>query len=697
MLHACLVFGRVIRPPHGDPDTMLGVAGLPALDSGEPGQGRKAAATVATFKCRGPGSPHPTLAEATASGLQAGPNALACDLSMNYTVLARKWRPKSFESLVGQVHVVRALSHALHSGRLHHAWLFTGTRGVGKTTISRILARALNCEQGVSATPCGVCAACVAISEDRFPDYVEMDAASNRGVDEMAALLERAIYAPTAGRYKVYMIDEVHMLSGHAFNAMLKTLEEPPEHVKFILATTDPQKIPVTVLSRCMQFNLKPMPPAQVVTYLQQVLEAEGVPFDAGALRHLGSAANGSMRDALSLLDQAIAHGAGEVREDAVAAMLGLVGDDLLLAMLVSVAERDLAAALVRVDEMVQGNHSFATALQALASLLHRVALLQMAPEALADADERARLAPLATRFDAEFLQLAYQIVIHGRDELPLAPDPQAGFTMTLLRLAAFCPDAPVPLEGPLPAGPAARGGANLVRLVDASSVCASTVSATVPQTTATRVMRSEPPAVEVSSASTVAPDEAAAVATSPDDKPSEDDAVTPIAAARDTQSPPAMPVQVVPPPTVVLPHDTASWHRAQADLPLEAGARELARHTEWLGPDAEGRLQLRLSGTFAYLSETGAVAQLEAQLSDAWLRPVRLMLSVGALSTASPAQRQDAERARLRQAAVDAMRAAPLVRALGEHFGGRLIESTVMPSGRDDRATGHFNEEQRK
>ena len=379
---------------------------------------------------------------------------------MSYQVLARKWRPKSFSTLVGQEHVVRALSHALSTGRLHHAWLFTGTRGVGKTTISRILAKALNCESGVTAEPCGICAACTAIDADRFPDYVEMDAASNRGVDDMAALLEQAVYAPVQGRYKVYMIDEVHMLTGHAFNAMLKTLEEPPEHVKFILATTDPQKIPVTVLSRCLQFNLKQMPPGHIVDHLGRILEAENVPFEAGALRHIAKAAAGSMRDALSLLDQSIAHGAGEVVAAQVESMLGTVGDDHLYAVLDALAASDVDALLAVADAMEARSLSFDAALQALASLVHRIALAQFAPEAIADRDERARLMPFVEAFDPEFVQLAYQIAVHGRNELALAPDEYAGFTMTLLRLHAFRPQQPAPLErGGTAPGP--RGNAD--------------------------------------------------------------------------------------------------------------------------------------------------------------------------------------------------------------------------------------------
>ncbi len=382
---------------------------------------------------------------------------------MSYQVLARKWRPKSFGTLVGQEHVVRALSHALTTGRLHHAWLFTGTRGVGKTTISRILAKALNCETGITAEPCGVCDACRAIDADRFPDYVEMDAASNRGVDDMAALLDKAVYAPVQGRYKVYMIDEVHMLTGHAFNAMLKTLEEPPEHVKFILATTDPQKIPVTVLSRCLQFNLKQMPQGSIVDHLSGVLAAEEVVFEPGALRHIAKAANGSMRDALSLLDQAIAHGAGKVLEEPVTHMLGTVGDDHLHALLDALAAGDVAAMLAVADGMEARSLSFDAALQALASMLGRIALFQFAPGAISDEVERQRLAPHAEKFDAEFLQLAYQIAIHGRDELALAPDEYTGFSMTLLRLHAFRPDQPAAMGSPALAGSGGSGEARTV------------------------------------------------------------------------------------------------------------------------------------------------------------------------------------------------------------------------------------------
>ncbi|MES2041776.1 MAG: DNA polymerase III subunit gamma/tau [Pseudomonadota bacterium] len=360
---------------------------------------------------------------------------------MSYQVLARKYRPKSFETLVGQEHVVRALSHALEQQRLHHAYLFTGTRGVGKTTLSRILAKSFNCETGITAHPCGVCEACTAIDAGRFVDYIEMDAASNRGVDEMASLLEQAIYAPSNARFKVYMIDEVHMLTNHAFNAMLKTLEEPPEHVKFILATTDPQKIPVTVLSRCLQFNLKQMPPGHIVGHLENILGQEQIDFELPALRLLAQGAHGSMRDALSLTDQAIAYAAGKVSLDAVQGMLGALDQSYLIRLLDALLTQDGKALLDVADEMAARSLSYKAALQDLGSLLHQIAVAQMVPAAVAeDIPEREQVLRLAQSFAKEEVQLFYQIAVHGRNELALAPDEYAGFSMTLLRMLAFKP-----------------------------------------------------------------------------------------------------------------------------------------------------------------------------------------------------------------------------------------------------------------
>lgn len=372
---------------------------------------------------------------------------------MSYQVLARKWRPKDFGSLVGQEHVVRALRHALEQKRLHHAYLFTGTRGVGKTTLARILAKCLNCETGLTAQPCGKCSACLEIDGGRFVDLLEVDAATNTKVDEMRQLLETAQYAPSRGRFKVYVIDEVHMLSSSAFNAMLKTLEEPPEHLKFILATTDPQKIPVTVLSRCLQFNLKQMPPAAIVAHLGKVLTQENIEHERDALSLIARAAAGSMRDALSLLDQAIGHGGGKVSAESVGEMLGAIDRGYLLRLIECVASADAAAVLKIAEEMQARSLSFDAALADLASLLLQLALAQLVPGALEEElPERERLDRLAAAIDPESVQLFYQIVLQGREDLPLAPDEHAGFVMTLLRMLAFRPQGAVS-ELPRPAG----------------------------------------------------------------------------------------------------------------------------------------------------------------------------------------------------------------------------------------------------
>ena len=371
---------------------------------------------------------------------------------MSYLVLARKYRPRNFSEMVGQEHVVQALGNALTQQRLHHAYLFTGTRGVGKTTVSRILAKSLNCtgpdgQGGITATPCGQCAACTAIDAGRFVDYTELDAASNRGVDEVQGLLEQAVYKPVQGRFKVFMIDEVHMLSNTAFNAMLKTLEEPPEYLKFVLATTDPQKVPVTVLSRCLQFNLRPMAPETVLAHLQRVLAQENVPAEAAALRLLARAARGSMRDALSLTDQAIAFGSGQIAEAGVRQMLGSVDGSLVFALIDALAAADGRAVVQTVDHLRAHGLSAATALEDMASVLQRMAVHQAVPgmpvdEADPDAQETARLAAL---LPPDETQLLYSLCIHGRAELGLAPDEYTGLLMTLLRLLPFKPSAAQP------------------------------------------------------------------------------------------------------------------------------------------------------------------------------------------------------------------------------------------------------------
>jgi DNA polymerase-3 subunit gamma/tau len=541
----------------------------------------------------------------------------------SYQVLARKWRPKSFATLVGQEHVVRALSHALEQQRLHHAYLFTGTRGVGKTTLARIMAKALNCEIGITASPCGVCSSCTEIDSGRFVDYIELDAASNRGVDDMTQLLDRATYAPTLGRYKVYVIDEVHQLSSHAFNSMLKTLEEPPEHVKFILATTDPQKIPVTVLSRCLQFNLKQMPQTHIVDHLSRVLEAEGVAFEPAALRHLAKGAAGSMRDALSLLDQAIAHGAGRVEEEGVRAMLGTVGDEHLFALLDALVAGDVTALLEVAALMDARSLSFDSGLQELATLFHRVALAQFAPAALLDDTERQHLSGYAAALDAEFLQLCYQIAIHGRDELALAPDDYAGFVMTLLRLHAFRPQ---------------RAGAVPVAAVRPAVALA--------RPTSTKTMPPKPaPAVDPV-------------------------VVAPVAVA------PAPPTEK----TTVSPASTFNdWHALVAQLPLTGMAKQLAQHCE-LCERTDALVRLRLSPSHKHLLAKAPQDKLQAELQNHFGQSLRLDIDVAEPASETPAERTRNVQRERQDRAIAAIEQDPFVREVVDLFDASIDESTIKP-----------------
>ncbi|MEM7019479.1 MAG: DNA polymerase III subunit gamma/tau [Pseudomonadota bacterium] len=362
---------------------------------------------------------------------------------MSYQVLARKWRPRTFAEMVGQTHVLRVLINALDSGRIHHAYLFTGTRGVGKTTVARIFAKSLNCEKGVSSAPCNACSSCEEINSGRFVDLIEVDAASRTRVEDTRELLENVQYAPTRGRYKVYLIDEVHMLSASSFNALLKTLEEPPEHVKFLLATTDPQKLPITILSRCLQFNLKHLPVAQISGHLQHILTEENIEHDTVSLRLLGEAADGSMRDALSLLDQAIAYGGGQLNSDDVGAMLGALDRGSLFELLGALAAQDAAQLFEHINHLAEHNPDFDRILSNILSILQKVALMQIAPDAVAQDDlDREALEGLSQQISAEDVQLYYQIGLIGRRDLPLAPDPRGGFEMLMLRMLAFRPTA---------------------------------------------------------------------------------------------------------------------------------------------------------------------------------------------------------------------------------------------------------------
>ena len=443
--------------------------------------------------------------------------------------LARKYRPRNFSELMGQEHVVRALTHGLQTGRLHQAYLLTGTRGVGKTTIARILAKTLNCETGVTATPCGVCQTCLDIDAGRFPDLLELDAASNTGVDNMREIIDNARYAPTAGRYKVYLIDEVHMLSKSAFNSMLKTLEEPPAHVKFVLATTDPQKIPVTVLSRCLQFALKQFPPDRVAEQLHKVLTAENVPFDAPALRLIGEAAQGSIRDALSITDQAIAFGHGKVEEQQVRQMLGNVDRDFVWRVLDAVVARDAAALAAEVERCFEQALAADDALAQLARALHRIALAQPVPASVdADDPDYAHITRLAAALTAEEAQLYYQIALHGRDDLRLAPDEQTALMMTFLRLLAFAPSS----------GQAPLREATLVR---------ARVPVPSPQPSPARGEGAEPAAVQVA---------------------------------------PNLPTPTVSDDQATPREFDGDWHSLVQILPLAAVARELARHSTLISWD---------------------------------------------------------------------------------------------------------------
>ena len=551
---------------------------------------------------------------------------------MSYQVLARKWRPKTFATLVGQDHVVRALTHALTEQRLHHAYLFTGTRGVGKTTLARILAKSLNCETGITATPCNVCSACTEIDSGRFVDLLEVDAATNTKVDEMRQLLENAVYAPTRGRFKVYVIDEVHMLSNSAFNAMLKTLEEPPEHVKFILATTDPQKIPVTVLSRCLQFNLKQMTPPLIAGHLKHILEVEAISAETGALNLISRSAAGSMRDALSLLDQAIAHGAGKVEEAQVREMLGSVDLDYLFSILDALLDGNAAGMLQVADDMATRSLSFDSALQELASLFTRLQVAQLAPQSVADdLPERARILDLAQRLDPEYVQLAYQIAVHGRKELPLAPDEQAGFIMTLLRLFTFRPA--VVTDMPMAARPVKP------KVVDPA--------------------KTQPP-----------------VAAKPAEPVSESRSPAPTPVPEPVPAPPASESE----PSVAA--DAAAeqdWHAILAALKLGGMARELGQHCQLRSIDGAS-VVLCLSPTHRHLQMKPAQDKLQQTLSEYLARPVQLSIELEEIVGDTPAAVAQQRKAERQDRAVSAIEQDEFVRGVIDQFDATLIESSIKP-----------------
>jgi len=609
---------------------------------------------------------------------------------MSYLVLARKWRPRDFESLVGQDHVVRALTHALSTGRLHHAWLFTGTRGVGKTTLSRILAKSLNCETGITATPCGQCRACTEIDGGRFVDYVELDAASNRGVDEMTQLLEQAVYAPSSGRFKVYMIDEVHMLSGHAFNAMLKTLEEPPPHVKFILATTDPQKIPPTVLSRCLQFNLKQMPPQAVTQYLETVLAQEEVPFEAGALRLIGKAASGSMRDALSLTDQAIAYSSANLSTEAVRTMLGSVDQTHLTQLLQSLLQGDAPAVLAVADALATRGISFRAALAELAILLSQLAIEQRVPSDPADADA---LDPeqreLAQALPADLLQLFYTVAVHGRQEMILAPDEYAGFVMVCLKMLSFVDTSDAPpaekktlISEDKPQKEGDQQGEH--KVIDSAAEHvepAVSMAPIAPETHAQQAQQAQQPQQAsddsvTQSAPQNAPEAGAEVL-------QEAESIEPSAV-----SVPSEPSELTPETT---PHDqptldqtlVAQWPVFAAQLPVTGMAQQLATQSVCMSVNGD---MVSLKVPTQALSQGAHVKRLTEVLSERFARPVRLDVQVGELGGGTTAQSiSDAKAAKRQQQAEEIVREDPFVNALIQGCGAQVVPGSVRAVGASD------------
>lgn len=538
-------------------------------------------------------------------------------------VLARKWRPKDFSGLTGQDHVVRALINALEKKRLHHAYLFTGTRGVGKTTIARILAKALNCESGITAKPCGKCSACIEIDSGHFVDLVELDAASNTQVDNMRELLENALYAPTCARYKIYIIDEVHMLSKSAFNAMLKTLEEPPDHVKFVLATTDPQKIPITVLSRCLQFNLKQIPPTLIAAHLEYVLKQEKISYDEASLQLIAHAAQGSMRDALSMLDQAIIFGDGKVEKTEIHAMLGTIDQSYLYDLLEALIQKNGTQMLAIADSIQMRSLSFDTALQELARLFHSLALAKIVPQTNSNnIPEHEKICSLAKKFMPEDLQLFYQITLHGRADLGLAPDEYSGFTMTLMRMLAFTPEC----------------------LIETATV--SHIPASIIPKEKLPLSDKEPRKPDINAAHT---------------------------------SPPVLNVVTELSPDSRTNQLNGDWVVLVNQLKLNGMAKMLAQNCEMKNFSIDN-IVLCLQAEHKHLLEKTYQDKIKNALCEHFGTPVRLTISVGSVTGMTPAELDTRERQTKQLQAVAAIETDPFVRELVDNFDAKLIISSIKP-----------------
>lgn len=574
---------------------------------------------------------------------------------MSYQVLARKWRPRSFADMVGQAHVVRALSNALERGQLHHAYLFTGTRGVGKTTLARILSKCLNCEEGVSATPCGVCGACRAVDEGRFVDLLEVDAASRTKVDQTRDLMDNVPFAPISGRYKVYLIDEVHMFSAGSFNALLKTLEEPPPHVKFLLATTDPQKVPVTVLSRCLQFTLKRLTPAEIATQLAHILGVEGIPFDTQALALLARAADGSMRDGLSLLDQAIAFGGGRVDAAEVGAMLGTVGRDLTLDLALALVSGDGARLLAEVARVHELTPEVGEVLRELLLLLHRIALYQQVPATLSEDDpDFGPIRDLAQGLSPEDVQLFYQVILLGQQDLPLAPDPRTGLEMVLLRALAFRPEG-APLDEPA----AVRHGS------------ATAERAAVP------AGQGLGPAPTVGAHGPTGP-----VGVAPAGAPSAGQAKAsawPAAAEPAIQGHPGSRAPVPSAPHGFRLQGPEDWHPLVARLRLRAVAAELANNCEFASWDG-ARLCLNLDPSGQQMHVPAAEQRLRNALAEVLGTPVDLEIRVRRPDQDTPAQRRARQEAERQLGAQTQLQTDPVAMGLKERFDAEWVPDSIKP-----------------
>lgn len=565
---------------------------------------------------------------------------------MSYQVLARKWRPRVFAEMVGQEHVLKALINALDQGRLHHAYLFTGTRGVGKTTIARILAKCLNCETGVSATPCGTCGACIELAEGRFVDLIEVDAASRTKVEDTRDLLDNVQYLPTRGRYKVYLIDEVHMLSGHSFNALLKTLEEPPPHVKFLLATTDPQKLPVTVLSRCLQFNLKNLAPERIADHLAMVLRAENVPFEEAGLWALAKSADGSMRDALSLADQAVAQGGGQVLAAEVNAMLGTIDRSQVLAICQAIATGDGPRVIELVAGFAELAPDYSAALAEMIALWHQVAVAQTVPEALdARSADGAAINALAATLEREAVQLYYQICLLGRRDLPHSGDPRIGFEMILLRQLAF---QPVPSMADARGEPA---GSDAAREAPAS--------AKKPEPRAEPAARAEP-----------VPMPARERGNGPEPECEQD----PVPANTATAASPTSAVRIG-----LAEFQPDNWPQVCRALALGGVAGSIADNLELVAVTGTV-LAFRLDADNASLYDGGQRERVQRALTDYFGRAVTVTIESGELQAESPRAAALRVRRERQATALAALRSDPVVGALVAQFDGVLLEETVIP-----------------